>query len=68
MSTLRNLRRWIRRVWIGAGLGIFAWLVWNAQAHGVDDALLVSDHRVQVSIGADGMVFRPSSPTARRPP
>ena len=30
------MRKWIRRIWITAGICFMAWLGWNAQAHGVD--------------------------------
>lgn len=59
-----RLRPWLfgiaRRV-----VGLSAWLVWNAQAYDVDDALLASDRLVHVLNGPDGMVFLPASDRAK---
>jgi hypothetical protein len=43
------MRKWIRRIWVTAGIGSIGWLFWNAQAHGVDSALLQSTQAVAVS-------------------
>lgn len=42
------MRKWIRRIWLTAGLTFTAWLVWNAQSHGVNPALLQSSAAVNV--------------------
>ncbi len=42
------MRKWIRRIWVAAGLSFTAWLVWNAQAHGVNPAMLQSSETVTV--------------------
>lgn len=43
------VRRWISRIWITAGLGFTAWLVWNVQPHGVPAKTFESDTRVTVT-------------------
>lgn len=42
------MRRWIRRIWISCGLLLIGFMAWNAQAHGVDSALLQSSATVRV--------------------
>lgn len=53
------MRKWIRRIWLAAGISFVAWLVWNAQAHGVDPALLQSSDAVVVSDSGEVMRFSP---------
>jgi pimeloyl-ACP methyl ester carboxylesterase len=53
------MRKWIRRIWLGAGITFMAWLVWNAHAHGVDPRLLQSTNAVQVSDSGPILRFSP---------
>lgn len=53
------MRKWIRRIWLGAGLSFIAWLVWNSQAHGVSPALLQSNDAVEVSDSGGVLRFWP---------
>ncbi len=46
--TASEWRQWLRRLWVVAGLSFTGWLVWNAQAHGVDPALRQSGDSVVV--------------------
>jgi pimeloyl-ACP methyl ester carboxylesterase len=55
------MRVWIRRIWATAGISFMGWLVWNAAAHGVDDALLQSSPTVQVERHDDYLVMTPAS-------
>lgn len=55
------MRVWIRRIWATAGITFMGWLVWNAAAHGVDDALLQSSPTVQVERHDDYLVMTPAS-------
>ena len=59
--TARDVRRWIRRVWIAAGLGATAWIVWNAQAHGVPASALASSASVDVRAGREATLFVPTA-------
>jgi pimeloyl-ACP methyl ester carboxylesterase len=56
-----QLRKWIRRIWLTAGLTFTAWLVWNAQAHGVNPALLQSSEAVSVRDSGAVLQFSPRS-------
>lgn len=69
------MRKWIRRIWVAAGLGFMAWLFWNAQAHGVKSELLQSSESVvvtdsgrllrftpRVDTSTVGMIFLPGAP------
>jgi pimeloyl-ACP methyl ester carboxylesterase len=58
--------RWLRRVWVAAGIGFTAWLIWNVQAHGVPASLLESSPTVTVDAGDEGTVFLPASAPAGR--
>jgi pimeloyl-ACP methyl ester carboxylesterase len=58
------MRKWIRRIWVTAGICSMGWLFWNAQAHGVDSALLQSTEAVAVSDSGTMMRFTPRTPTA----
>lgn len=42
------MRKWIRRIWLAAGLSFTVWLVWNAQARGVSPDQLRSSEAVTV--------------------
>jgi pimeloyl-ACP methyl ester carboxylesterase len=63
----RPIRRWIRRIWIAAGLLFIGWLVWNSQASDVPDTLLESSASLLVTTGADGVQFTPVDVSAARP-
>jgi len=56
------MRKWIRRIWVTAGLTSMGWLFWNAQAHGVDPALLRSTAAVAVSDSGSIVRFTPATP------
>jgi hypothetical protein len=58
------MRKWIRRIWVTAGIGSVGWLSWNAQAHGVDSALLQSSEAVAVSDSDAVLRFTPRTKTA----
>ena len=58
------MRKWIRRIWAGAGLCFTAWLAWNAQAHGVDPALLQSSEAVAVRDSGAILQFTPRRDSA----
>jgi pimeloyl-ACP methyl ester carboxylesterase len=58
------MRKWIRRIWATAGIGVMAWLAWNAQAHGVDPNLLRSTDAVAVSDSGSILRFMPRVPLA----
>jgi pimeloyl-ACP methyl ester carboxylesterase len=51
--------QWIRRVWVGAGLGFMAWLAWNTRARGVDPAVLRSSATVAVQDSGPFLRFTP---------
>lgn len=57
------MRRWIRRIWLAAGLSFTAWLVWNAQAHGVGPGLLQSSEAVAVRDSGAILRFAPHRDT-----
>lgn len=65
--TRNPIRRWIRRIWITGGLLFMAWLVWNAQPHGVPDGLFESSASLVVTTDRDGMRFEPVEAPADRP-
>jgi pimeloyl-ACP methyl ester carboxylesterase len=54
-----EVRRWLRRIWVVAGLSFTAWLAWNLQAHGVPDETMQSTARVVVTEEADTTYFVP---------
>lgn len=61
------MRKWLRRLWLAAGVAFVAWLLWNAQAHGVDDTLLRSSDAIQV-VDSDAVLrFMPRSAPAAAP-
>ena len=60
--TFKAVHRWIRRIWIVAGLAFMAFLVWSVEAHGVPDGADESDARVRISAAAFGRVFAPVPP------
>ncbi|MBK8246688.1 MAG: hypothetical protein IPK85_04725 [Gemmatimonadetes bacterium] len=53
------MRKWIRRIWVTCGLAFIAWLAWNAQARGVDPALLASSAAVAVTDDGATLRFTP---------
>ena len=57
------MHKWIRRIWVTAGIGSIAWLFWNAQARGVDPALLRSGGAVVVSDSGGILRLTPRTPT-----
>ncbi len=61
-SRRRNRKRF-RIGLIGFWLVVVAWLLWNMQAQGVEDALLVSDRDVTVSVSTDQIAFTPTADT-----
>ena len=58
------MRKWIRRIWVTAGMGSIAWLFWNAQARGVEPAMLRSSGAVVVSDSGGIIRLTPNPPTA----
>jgi pimeloyl-ACP methyl ester carboxylesterase len=54
-----RVHRWIRRLWITAGLCFMAWLAWNTRARGVDPALLRSTGTVAVLDSGPFLRFTP---------
>lgn len=58
------MRKWIRRIWLAAGLSFTAWLVWNAQAHGVNPAMLQSSETVTVHDSGAVLQYSPRPDTA----
>lgn len=59
MTTTRSWHSWIRRIWVSAGTLFMVWLIWNMQAHGVDDGLLESSSAVKVTVHSDMTIFEP---------
>jgi pimeloyl-ACP methyl ester carboxylesterase len=57
------MRKWIRRIWVAAGLSFTAWLVWNAQARGVSPGLLQSSQAVTVRYSDAILQFTPRRDT-----
>ena len=58
--TVGPFRRWIRRIWVGAGLTFVSWQFWTMQSHNVDDALLASSDAVTVVDSEDVIRFTPA--------
>lgn len=58
------MRKWIRRIWITAGLCFTAWLIWNAQARGVDSSLRRSTDAIAVVDTGAMLRFTPVSSMA----
>ena len=63
--TAAGWRRWFRRVWAVGGLTFTAWLVWNAQAHGVDPALARSSATIEVRDSAGVLWLVPRDSTRK---
>lgn len=59
MTTTRSWHWWIRLIWVSAGTSFMVWLIWNMQAHGVDDSLLESSSAVTVTVHSDMTIFEP---------
>jgi pimeloyl-ACP methyl ester carboxylesterase len=62
-SGRNRVRKWLRRIWVVAGIAFMAWLAWNAQAHGVDPAVLRSTDEVLVADAGPMLRFTPRSPS-----
>jgi pimeloyl-ACP methyl ester carboxylesterase len=58
------MRKWIRRIWVAAGVSFIGWLAWNAQAHGVDPVLLRSSDAILVSDSGSVLRFTPRANSA----
>jgi pimeloyl-ACP methyl ester carboxylesterase len=58
-----SMRKWIRRIWIGAGLLFITWLSWNAQARGVDSSLHRSTDAITVTDSGPILRFTPRDGT-----
>ncbi|MGE0554452.1 MAG: alpha/beta hydrolase [Gemmatimonadales bacterium] len=54
-----SVRRWLRRIWVAVGIAFMVWLAWNAQAHGVDPAVLRSTDEVLVVDSGPLLRFAP---------
>ena len=63
----RTVRRWLRIVWVTAGVSITLWMVWNAQAHGVPSTMLESSAAVAVADEDGAIAFRPAGAPTTRP-
>ena len=61
---VRVWRRWLRRVWIAAGVSFMAWLVWSMAPHDVPPAMYEASAAVRVESLDTAMVFEPRSPRA----
>jgi pimeloyl-ACP methyl ester carboxylesterase len=59
------MHKWIRRIWVAGGVTFMAWLFWNAQAHGVDSALLRSTDATAVSDSGPFLRLTPRSVRSR---
>jgi predicted alpha/beta-hydrolase family hydrolase len=63
---MASKKRKIIRIGLAAfWLCVMAWLFYNMQAHGVDDAMLQSNHRVEVQNGSDAIYFTPVPDTLK---
>jgi pimeloyl-ACP methyl ester carboxylesterase len=54
-----RVHRWLRRVWVTAGLCFMAWLAWNTRARGVNPALLQSTGTIAVLDSGPFLRFAP---------
>lgn len=52
-------------MWVAAGTVFIGWLFWNAQAHGVDPAVLRSSDRVEIRDSGGVLEFLPPSSDSR---
>ena len=57
--TFRAVLRWVRRIWLTAGLTVMALMAWNVQAHGVPASMFESDGRTRVVSTSYGRTFTP---------
>jgi len=62
----REIRRWIRRVWLAAGICLMAWMWWSVQAHGVTEGLLTSSASVTVRTADRATLFLPAAAPSER--
>lgn len=67
MSNTRSWHWWIRRIWLTMATLFMSWLIWNMQAHGVDDRLLESSPSMAVTTHSDMLTFMPSTVDASAP-
>jgi len=67
MVNWKSVRRWVRIIWIGAGLSFTAWIVWNMQAHGVPGDAWQSSASIDVREVGEATVFMPAVAPAGRP-
>lgn len=63
----KRLHRWVRIIWVTGGLTFVAWMVWNMQAHGVNDRDRRSSPSVSTVVGDGAMIFMPTGAAADRP-
>jgi len=62
----KRVHKWVRIIWVTGGLAFVAWIVWNMQAHGVDDRDRRPSPSVSMVAGDGTMVFAPSDVSADR--
>lgn len=63
-TRLKVWHRRLRIVWVTAGLGFSAWLIWNMQSHGVPEAARASSPSVTVAEHDGATLFLPTGVTA----
>lgn len=63
----QEVRRWIRRIWLAAGVSVTAWLVWNMQAHGVPAHVRESSSDVRVIESSTHVLFEPTGQSQGTP-
>jgi pimeloyl-ACP methyl ester carboxylesterase len=61
-SPIAAMRKWTRRIWILAGLLFIAFIMWSAQARGVDPAVFRSTDSVRVVDTGAVIQFIPANP------
>lgn len=59
---IRPKLRFFKAIWVLAGLGFMAWLLFSMQAHGVDDSTMQTSKTVAVQNTGDAIVFTPAAP------
>src|SRR5262245_38524791 len=55
-----TLKRFIKTIWISAGIAFTLWLIYSFQSHGVDQSLLRSSDLVSVENRDDFYAFTPT--------
>lgn len=58
--TTRGWHWWLRRIWLSAGSLFLLWIIWNMQAHGVNDDWLHSSSTVVVTSDGEVTTFMPA--------